>query len=146
MFGVELPIGVCSLKGRAGACKKNELLIPSGAAGALPSQPHHVLAKVFACIYFFPPKPWLWLRCRGVCWSFIRQAGSPKKGMGRANLSFYRHSSGKATDRAAITSLRLFTQCPERARAPSSVVLPSQEPGQTANRAGLARESMPGRH
>ena len=131
--------------GESRGVQKNELPIPSGAAGALPSQPRHVVAKAFACIYFFPPKPWLWLSCRGVGHSFSRQ-DPPKKAMRRANLSFYRHSSGKAIERAAITSLHVFTQCPETPRAPTSVVWPSQEPGQTANRAGLAQEPMPGWH
>lgn len=68
-------------EGEGRGVQKNELLIPSGAAGALPSQPHHVLAKVFACIYFFLPKRCLWLRCRGVGHSFGRQ-DPPKKGWG----------------------------------------------------------------
>lgn len=88
MFGVELPIGVCSLKGRAGACKKNELLIPSGAAGALPSQPHHVLAKVFACIYFFSSKALAVAEMSG-CLLVIHSAGRiPQKrdGEGKSEL------------------------------------------------------------
>lgn len=66
--------------------------------------------------------------------------------MGRANLNFYRHSSGKATDRAAISTLHSFTQCPETPRPPAGGVLPSQEPGQAAQRVGMAQEPMPRRH
>lgn len=65
--------------GEGRSVQKNELPISSDAAGTLPSQPRHVLAKAFACIYFFPLKPWLWLRCRGVGHSYGRQ-DPPKKG------------------------------------------------------------------
>lgn len=66
--------------------------------------------------------------------------------MGKANLNFYRHSSGKATGRAAISTLHSFTQCPETPRPPAGGVLPSQEPGQAAQRVGMAQEPMPRRH
>jgi len=70
-------------------------------------------------------------------WSFIQQAGSPKNGMGRANLKLCGHSSDKASGHAAVASLCLFTQRPAAPRAPTGVVLPSQsQDKQQAERGG----------
>lgn len=60
-------------------------------------------------------------------WSFISWARSAPKMSEKVELSFYRHSSGKAIGHAAMPSL-------SAQKSPTVGILLSQEPGQTAAR------------